>query len=87
MKFPSSKPGGPNPRGMELNPGTGRLNTYRSKSTKTQPLLPEKDAVHQLMSGNPQQRSILNYAKMTPSGAEGPQTYQDIIDATKLSNT
>lgn len=64
----------------KINPGTGRLvNSGPSKGSK-QHLLPHKDAVEQLTKGNPWQRSMGNYAKLTPSGRNAPMNYQDIID-------
>jgi hypothetical protein len=36
--------------------------------------------VNELTKGNPWQRTFQNYAKLTPSGANAPSTYQSIID-------
>ncbi len=62
---------------------TGRLHTP-PVLTKSATLLPHKDAVHQLMTGTPEQRSFQSYAKLTPSGANQPTSYQDIIDMAKM---
>ena len=45
-----------------------------------QEMLPSRHAVNQLTGGDPVQRSMGNYAKLTPSGAGAPGSYQDIID-------
>lgn len=63
----------------KINPGTGRLVQNKGKGGGQQ-LLPHKDAVETLTKGDPWQRSMGNYAKLTPSGANGPMNYQDIID-------
>lgn len=63
-----------------INPGTGRLIQHGAGKGSQQHLLPHKDAVEQLTKGDPWQRSIGNYAKLTPSGANAPMNYQDIID-------
>lgn len=63
----------------KINPGTGRLVQNRGKGG-SQHLLPHRDAVAQLTKGDPWQRSMGNYAKLTPSGASAPMNYQDIID-------
>lgn len=62
-----------------INPGSGRLVQHKNHGSKQQ-LLPHRNAVEQLTKGNPWQRSMGNYAKLTPSGANGPMNYQDIID-------
>lgn len=61
----------------KLNPGSGRLVQQRGKGEK---LLPSPSAVHELAHGNPWQRSTQNYAKLTPTGANAPVSYQNIID-------
>lgn len=66
-----------------INPGTGRLVQHRNKGSK-ESLLPHKDAMDQITGGDPWQRSIGNYAKLTPSGASAPSSYQSIIDMAKL---
>lgn len=63
----------------KINPGTGRLVQSKGKGSR-QHLLPHANAVEQLTKGDPWQRSIGNYAKLTPSGANAPMNYQDIID-------
>lgn len=63
----------------KINPGTGRLIQNKGKGGKEE-LLPSRHAMAQLQNGDPWQRSVGNYAKLTPSGANGPNTYQDIID-------
>ena len=62
-----------------INPGTGRLVNLKNKGSKEQ-LLPGRHAMDQLTKGDPWQRSMGNYAKLTPSGANAPTSYQDIID-------
>lgn len=62
-----------------INPGTGRLTINQGKGGSQQ-LLPHRSALNQLTKGNPQQRSFQNFAKLTPSGANAPMTYQSIID-------
>jgi hypothetical protein len=63
----------------KINPGTGRLIQHRGKGGKEQ-LLPSRHAMETLTEGDPWQRSIGNYAKLTPSGRNAPTSYQDIID-------
>lgn len=63
-----------------INPGTGRLQQHGASKGSREHLLPHKDAVAELTKGNPWQRSMGNYAKLTPSGANAPMNYQDIID-------
>lgn len=63
----------------KINPGTGRLIRHKGKGG-TEELLPGRHAMAQLTKGDPWQRSIGNYAKLTPSGANAPTSYQDIID-------
>jgi hypothetical protein len=43
-------------------------------------MLPNRAALNQLTGGNPEQRSLGNYSKLTPSGISAPSTYQTIID-------
>jgi hypothetical protein len=62
-----------------INPGTGRLITNVGKGGGSQ-LLPHRDAMNELTKGDPWQRSIGNYAKLTPIGANAPMSYQSIID-------
>ena len=62
-----------------INPGTGRLVQQQQKGSKEY-LLPNRHALAELTKGNPWQRSMGNYAKLTPSGANAPTSYQDIID-------
>lgn len=62
-----------------INPGTGRLIQHVGKGGGQQ-LLPGRHAMNTLTKGDPWQRSMGNYAKLTPSGANAPATYQDIID-------
>jgi hypothetical protein len=52
-----------------------------------QEMLPSRHAVSQLVGGDPTQRSIGNYAKLTPSGAGTPSTYQDIQDMAQQGPT
>jgi hypothetical protein len=67
----------------KINPGTGRLVNLKNKGSKEQ-LLPHRDAVETLTKGNPWERSTGNYAKLTPSGANAPRSYQDITDMAQL---
>lgn len=62
----------------KINPRTGRLNVKTTPHSQT--LLPGRRALNQLQKGTPWERSIGNYAKLAPSGANGPMTYQDILD-------
>lgn len=43
--------------------------------------LPSRHALDTLTKGNPAQRSVQMYAKLTPSGASAPGTYADILHA------
>lgn len=67
----------------KINPGTGRLIQHVGKGGK-QELLPSRHAMDQLTKGNPWQRSMSNYAKLTPSGANAPSKYSTIIDMGEL---
>jgi hypothetical protein len=73
-----------------INPGSGRLTQLHNKGSREQ-LLPGRHAMETLTKGDPWQRSMGNYAKLTPSGANAPLHYQDIIDmgqmGTKVDNT
>jgi hypothetical protein len=62
-----------------INPGSGRLQTFSNKGSREQ-LLPGRNAMETLTKGSPWDRSMGNYAKLAPSGANAPATYQDIID-------
>lgn len=44
-----------------------------------QEMLPSRHALSQLVGGTPEQRSMNNYAKLTPSGAGALTTYPAII--------
>jgi hypothetical protein len=44
-----------------------------------QEMLPSRHAMSTLVGGSPMDRSLGNYAKMTPSGAGAPQTYPAIM--------
>ena len=68
----------------KINPGTGRLNTLHNKGSQEY-LLPNRHAVAELTKGDPWQRSIGNYAKLTPSGANAPTHYQTIIDMASMN--
>lgn len=67
----------------KINPGTGRLIQHSGKGSKEQ-LLPSRHAMDELTKGDPWQRSMSNYAKLTPSGRNAPSKYQTIIDMAKL---
>jgi hypothetical protein len=71
-KFGSSKPA--NKPVLVANKGKG------SKSQ----MLPSRHALTTLTKGDPSQRSIQNYAKLTPIGAGAPGTYDDIIQLSDL---
>lgn len=43
-------------------------------------MLPSREAVNQLTKGGPQAMSLGNYAKLTPSGAGAPASYQTIFN-------
>lgn len=43
-------------------------------------LLPSRHALATLTKGNPAERSVLNYGKLTPIGANAPKTFEDIVD-------
>ena len=62
-----------------INPGTGRLSQHQNKGSREQ-LLPGRHAMETLTKGSPWDRSMGNYAKLVPSGANAPTSYQDIID-------
>ena len=65
----------------KINPGTGRLNTpVQQVKNKGAKLLPGRAALNELQKGNPWQRGVTNYAKLTPSGRNAPMTYQDILE-------
>lgn len=66
-----------------INPGTGRLTQLRNKGSREQ-LLPGRNAMETLTKGSPWDRSMGNYAKLTPSGANAPTSYQDIIDMAQM---
>jgi len=70
---PSSGPKGLGPRGQPPI-------TRHAGKGGGQEMLPSRHAVSQLVGGDPTQRSIGNYAKLTPSGAGSPDRYADIID-------
>ena len=63
---------------FKIDPKTGRLTSSQPK-IHSPPMLPNRAAMHQLTKGDPEQRSVLNYAKLTPVG-QPPNSYQDIID-------
>jgi len=61
-----------NPKGKKVPIATGKYSK--------QEYLPNRAALNQLTGGNPEQRSLGNYAKLTPSGNAAPTNYQTIID-------
>jgi hypothetical protein len=67
----------------KINPGTGRLTVNVGKGGQ-QELLPGRHAMAVLTKGNPWERSMGNYAKLTPSGANAPPHYQNITDMAAL---
>lgn len=42
-------------------------------------LLPNRQAMNQLLKGPPGDKTILDYGALTPSGAAAPQTYPQLI--------
>ena len=66
-------------QGKKLNPKTLRLNTVPNKGSRSE-LLPSRHAMNTLTKGDPYQRSMGNYAKLAPSGANAPTSYRDIMD-------
>lgn len=58
--------------------GTPKINKFKGKGGQ-QEMLPSRHALAQLVGGTPEQRSMGNYAKLTPSGAGAIQTYPAII--------
>lgn len=44
-----------------------------------QELLPSRHAMSQILGLSPMARSINDYAKLTPSGANAPRTYAEIF--------
>lgn len=62
-----------------LSPGLPKITKNAGKGGGSE-MLPSRHAVSQLVKGNPIQRSMGNYAKLTPSGASAPMNYQTIID-------
>jgi len=61
-----------NPKGKLPRIATGKYSRHE--------MLPNRAALNQLTGGNPEQRSLGNYSKLTPSGISAPNTYQTIID-------
>jgi len=51
---------------------------------KTKAMLPSREAVNQLTKGGAQAMSLGNYAKLTPSGAGAPPSYNTIYDMGKV---
>jgi hypothetical protein len=66
--------------------GQPSITRHAGKGGK-QEMLPSRHAVSELVGGSPVQRSLGNYAKMTPSGAGAPGTYQDIQDMVQQGPT
>lgn len=57
--------------------------TNRGKGSRSQ-MLPSRHALNTLTQGDPSQRSLQNYAKLTPIGAGAPGTYDDIVQMSDL---
>jgi hypothetical protein len=55
----------------------------KRKGKGEQPMLPNRAAVNRLVSGEPWEKSLNNYAKVTPSG-EGAIDAPDITDMVKV---
>lgn len=62
----------------KINPGTGRLIVNKGKGGGSQ-MLPSRHALNTLTKGDPIERSLGNYAKLTPSGAGAPGSYAGIM--------
>ena len=62
---------------MKFGKPRGRLPEARGK-TRSLERLPNRHALAELTSGDPMQRSMGMYAKLTPSGANAIPTYDEI---------
>lgn len=63
----------------KLSPGLPKI-TQNAGKGGGQEMLPSRGAMSMLVKGDPVQRSMSNYAKLTPSGMSAPTSYQTIID-------
>lgn len=63
----------------KLSPGLPKITKNTGKGGG-QEMLPGRGAMSMLVHGDPVQRSLGNYAKLTPSGAGAPMSYQTITD-------
>jgi hypothetical protein len=59
--------------------GQPPITRLRNKGAR-QEILPNRHALNTLTKGDPMQRSIGNYAKAAPTGAEAPVGEQTILD-------
>lgn len=55
----------------------------KGKGSRSQ-MLPSRHALNTLTRGDPSQRSVQNYGKLTPVGAGAPGTYDDIVQLSDL---
>lgn len=58
---------------------TPKITRHKGKGGK-QEMLPSRHAMAQLVKGDPIQRSMNNYAKLTPSGRGAPGSYRGIME-------
>ena len=65
-----------------MNHGNGWQVRLEDDQSRHRPVDPH--ALAEVTKGNPWQRSMGNYAKLTPSGANAPTSYQDIVDMATL---
>ena len=63
----------------KLSPGLPKITRNAGKGGG-QEMLPSRGAMSMLTKGDPVQRSMGNYAKLTPSGAGAPMSYGSIYD-------
>lgn len=63
----------------KLSPGLPKITRNVGKGGGQQ-MLPGRGAMATLTGGDPVERSMGNYAKLTPSGAGAPMYYQNITD-------
>lgn len=55
----------------------GKIDVHMGKGSQSQ-MLPSRHALNVLTKGDPSQRTIGNYGKLTPVGRGAPGTYDDI---------
>jgi hypothetical protein len=69
----------PTRKSGKLAPGLPKVTRNAGKGGG-QEMLPSRGAMSMLTGGNPVERSLGNYAKLTPSGAGAPGSYAGIMD-------